>query len=397
MPPQKPVVLPPNIHRVTSKGKEYFYFQPGRNTKTAAKRVPLGSDPRDPAFWTRYHELAGMPQNEAERSVSAMIRAFKASAEWQTLEANTQHDYTHYFGKIEDAWGPLPAAGVRPVHVLALRDLFKNAPGSANHMVSVGKTLWKWAVPREYAAINPFREISSLKTEDDGHWPWPDWALKSAIEESWPDLSRFVYLASQTGQRESDVIRLGPAAREGKGLMVRPQKTKASRKAFWVPLLSSALIAIDGWEREPTVFSHNKRFKEPVEIPPGEHYVVSPRGQAYTTTALRARWTRWLENTDEGKAFIKRWEVWERAIRERDGEFVPPDALLKPTLHGLRSTAVVLRRLAGYSIEQISNDIGMSMPMVRRYSRFMDQRAAAESNILMLEKAHKVLQGRGKT
>jgi hypothetical protein len=37
--------------------------------------------------------------------------------------------------------------------------------------------------------------------------------------------------------------------------------------------------------------------------------------------------------------------------------------------------------MAGYQPQQISNDIGMSLGMVSRYSRFMDQREAAENNI----------------
>lgn len=40
--------------------------------------------------------------------------------------------------------------------------------------------------------------------------------------------------------------------------------------------------------------------------------------------------------------------------------------------------------MAGYQPQQISNDIGMSMPMVLRYTRFMDQREAAENNIILL-------------
>jgi hypothetical protein len=45
--------------------------------------------------------------------------------------------------------------------------------------------------------------------------------------------------------------------------------------------------------------------------------------------------------------------------------------------------------MAGYSVQQIANHIGMSVQMVTRYSRFMDQKEAAENNIVVLEFAQK--------
>ena len=74
-------------------------------------------------------------------------------------------------------------------------------------------------------------------------------------------------------------------------------------------------------------------------------------------------------------------------LHARDGEEIVPGTIFKPTLHGLRSTSVVLRRIAGYSDQQVSDDIGMSLSMVKRYSRFMDQKAAAENDIVILEQS----------
>ena len=43
------------------------------------------------------------------------------------------------------------------------------------------------------------------------------------------------------------------------------------------------------------------------------------------------------------------------------------------TIHGLRATAVCDRRLQGIAEQNIASDIGMSVDMVRRYSRHIDQ------------------------
>lgn len=88
-----------------------------------------------------------------------------------------------------------------------------------------------------------------------------------------------------------------------------------------------------------------------------------------------------------GRKRVALWTDWERALCERDGEAVDQDTVFKPTLHGLRWTAIVTRRLAGYSVQPVSNDIGMSISMVASYSRFMDQKATAQRNILSFERA----------
>jgi integrase len=378
--------LPPDVHAVKAGKRTYYYHQKGRNTDKAGPRTALGSDPTDPKFWATLKKLVGESAAPAG-SVKALIDAFACddNPEWRIYEAGTKRDYRFYLDKVEAAWGPLPAAGVRPSHALALRDTLRDSPGSANHLISVGKALWKWAVPREYATINPFREIAALDDEDDGHWPWPAWAREHVVSHAPPDLARFVHLAVHTGQRESDVVRLGAGAREGAGLWVRPKKTKKRRRALWVPVPRAVAADLDRWEREPLVFVLERRIK-PLPIPPGAAYVLSPAGNPYTPEGLRSRWNRWLR-TDDGEALIKRWSAWMRARLERDGEDVAADATFKPTLHGLRSTAVVVRRMAGYTVQQISNDIGMSIPMVTRYSRFMDQKEAAENNVVILDLA----------
>jgi hypothetical protein len=72
---------------------------------------------------------------------------------------------------------------------------------------------------------------------------------------------------------------------------------------------------------------------------------------------------------------------------EQIGDEVPEGAIFKPPFQGLRSTAVVRRRQAGYTAGQISNDIGMRIGTVMRYSRFMDPRETAAGHIVVLEGA----------
>jgi hypothetical protein len=47
------IELPSGVHAVRARGKVYYYWHPNRGTALEGKRVALGRDPRDPAFWEK--------------------------------------------------------------------------------------------------------------------------------------------------------------------------------------------------------------------------------------------------------------------------------------------------------------------------------------------------------
>jgi hypothetical protein len=87
-------------------------------------------------------------------------------------------------------------------------------------------------------------------------------------------------------------------------------------------------------------------------------YLLSVTGKAYNGDRLNGRWNRW------------------RALPE-----AAPIAGLEMTIHGLRATAVVDRRLAGLTHQEIASQLGMSLKMVMRYSRFCDQEELAKAGM----------------
>jgi len=240
----------------------------------------------------------------------------------------------------------------------------------ANHMLSVGRSLWNWGRAVGVHS-NPFAGIANLEIGDTGHIPWPGWIVELVCKTAWPDLVRMVRLGLATCQRESDLIRMGPAQRERHGLWCRPKKTKRKRKAFCIPLTPADLRMLDGWPRAKIAFTAT-RWKAPIRRGNPDYYLFSPRGVPYTETSLRARWHRWL-NTNDGRVVCKRWQAWVvEMVRKYEWEIDPAEAAY-PTIHGLRGTGILIRRADGYDVDQIGNDIGMSRQMVERYMRFRDQ------------------------
>jgi integrase len=82
---------------------------------------------------------------------------------------------------------------------------------------------------------------------------------------------------------------------------------------------------------------------------------------------------------DNGKPFStnRLWKVFNKAREDH------PEVAGVP--HGLRANAVIHLRQNGYSIAQISDMVGMSPPVVERYSRHADRKAGGQAVLLALK------------
>ncbi|MET0538739.1 MAG: hypothetical protein ABWZ64_12465, partial [Xanthobacteraceae bacterium] len=113
---------------------------------------------------------------------------------------------------------------------------------------------------------------------------------------------------------------------------------------IWIPFTQDLSRAISSWERRPTFL------------------VLRDNGQPWNRNLLSTAW-----------------------LRERDGN--PKLSPLKGlVLHGLRATAVVRLRRAGATTAQISDMVGLSAPMVTRYSRLSVQRENALAAVIHLDR-----------
>src|SRR5262249_21389884 len=93
-----------------------------------------------------------------------------------------------------DAWGLLPAKQLTPPAVKAGRDALADTPGMANQMLSVGRTLYSWAIPLGYVNSNPFEHVGPLDIPDRRHVPWQRWTLDAVLANAPEDLRRMVRL-----------------------------------------------------------------------------------------------------------------------------------------------------------------------------------------------------------
>jgi hypothetical protein len=371
------MTLPEGVERTAAKGRVYYYWNPGRGTVRQGKRMSLPDPQSHPIQFKR--ELARLrgpvEVNYPAGSVGDLVQRYKASGDFTGNAPSTKASYSIHLRRFQEAWGLLPAAGLTGAAVIELRDSMQDRPGMANHMLSVGRTLWSWAKPLGIVNGNPFEGIADLATDDSGHIPWPAWASDYVCKTAPADLVRLVRLGLATCQRESDLIRLGPEQREAHGVWCRPKKTRKKRKTFNIPLTKADALMLDRWAQAPMTFT-SIRWKGPITRHRSDVYLYSPRGKPFTTTSIQARWQRWL-NREAGQDLCQRWQTWvAEMVRKYEWDIDPVEAT-NPTIHGLRGTGILIRFAQGYDIDQIANDIGMSPQMVSRYMRFRDQMEVA--------------------
>ncbi len=223
------VDLPKGVHRVVAKGRSYYYFAPGRGTSFAGERIALGSDPTSPEFWAKLNGARGLTADPKKPGTfAALVRDFKASAEWTRLRPNTQRDYEIYLHRIEMAWASLAVSGLTAVGIYALRDQYASTPVAANHLVTVLRALIAWGIRRGYHDRNPAIDIVPIEISDvRGARPWPDAAYQLILKHAPEGLRRAAILGRACGQRRSDLVRLGRKNRREE--RARDYDRKASR------------------------------------------------------------------------------------------------------------------------------------------------------------------------
>lgn len=273
---------------------------------------------------------------------SAVLDEYEASPTFTKNRATTQANYRRILRWAHDALGALPVDVIKPSLVQYALDKLADKPAAQFNARAVLGAVDRWAAVRDKLPREITKGTEAIGS-DGGCEPWTDAQVQLAERHARPDLARIVTIAVHTGQRGSDVVRMrltdideriDPATRERMaGIHVVQQKTG---KRLWVPLTTTLAAKIAEWR--PT-------------IRPPWLLVTRPSGEPYTRPLLSWHWND------------------ERATNPH----LAPLLEAKLKLHGLRATCVVRLRQRGASVLQICSMVGMSEPMVSRYSRLADQ------------------------
>ncbi len=339
------IELPKHVHKVTARGRNYYYYQLRRNRPDQGPRIKLEFEPRDPRFWADIKAIEGRQEPDVmpRGTVGTLVAAYLASPDFSQLAEATRRDYLRYLKIIDERFGRFQADAIRKRHAYAFRDSFADRPSTANHAVAVLKALFEWGVEHDELEANPADKVKRLAVDASPAEPWPAWAIRLAMEKGRPEFATFVALALYTGQRTADVVAM---------TLTDLDRTDPARWKIHV------VQSKTGKRRIIPVHRGLRPVLEAALARGSFALMPRPNGQSMTAEQFRAMYYR----------EIRRSEL--RPLRE---------ARLKP--HGLRKLAAVTLREIGMTDAQIDALIGMGKAMVEHYTISIDHERLAEEAI----------------
>jgi hypothetical protein len=327
--PRAAVKLPKGVHKVTSRGHEYYYFQAGRGTAAQGPRIQLPNDYESPEFWAALRGAQGKSSAPIVNTVNLVADEYLAAAS-PSLSASSLDHYQRALGIAKKAWGDLAIEGVRPAHVKKLMDGMATTPAKANQFLSVMKIFSGWSLVSDKITQGLTEGVKPYKTTG-GHKPW------SALSKFSGDLRKGFVLYLYAGQRGQDVVRLGWSYVDDGGFNLGQRKTGVE---VWCPIVSELAAEMKTWEKRPGPF------------------LLQANGTHYSRKLFWTRFTDAIEDIPE---------------------------LAGATLHGLRCTAAIRLKESGLSVPQISDIMGMSMQTITRYCRFAERKSGGKEALIKLE------------
>lgn len=283
-------------------------------------------------------EPKGLPIKHG--TMAALAREYLRSAAFlKDLAPTTQKAKGYLVQQFIAKYGHLPVAGLKRHHVKLIVDAHAETPGSARNLLAVVKTLVALAIENGLIEDDPTTGIKRPKLSAEGWHAWDEDEI-ARFEKCHPIGSQArlaLALALYTGQRRSDLIRMGKQhVREGK-IAVAQQKTGVR---LWIPL--------------------HRELKAIIDATPSDNltYLVARTGSPLSPVAFSHRMKAWA--------------------REAGLEACP--------LHGLRKAACRRLAEAGCSTLEIMAVSGHStLAMVQRYTAAAEQAQMAARAIARTE------------
>ena len=334
-------VATPGLYKrpsVLADGRAVVYFYAWRGGPR------LHAAPHSPEFvaeWKAAVAARAKPTRAATGTLQDIIDGYRASADYRGLADETRKGYARRITKIEDEFGDLPIEALANTAVRGImldwRDgIAKQHPREADYCLSVLQAVLSWAWNRRRIPAHPLeRNLGRIYrgTRIDKVYLPGDIALIGTM----PAHIRLpAMLALETGQRESNILKLTWGCYDGVALNIHQTKGGARVR---VPVTKALKALLDATPRIAVTIC------------------TTSRGTPWTKDGFKTSW---------GK--------------------VKPRGL---TFHDLRGTAVTRLAVAGCTTAEIASITGHSMTSVatilEKHYLHNDPRIA-ESAVIKLEK-----------
>ena len=238
--------------------KVRLYFRRRPDPKILLREKP-GTPEFEAEYLRAYMAEAYPAAREVVRSGSQpgtvrwLAERYYMSAAFQSLDPETRRVRRRILDRICERVGMFSYKTMEPRDVVKLRDEKAATPEAANSIVKALRAVFGWASSPEYALAthNPAKSVTYLASHNpEGHHTWTE-AEAQQFEARHPfgtkarlALDLFIY----TGQRISDVARLGPQMeRDGKLCFTEFKGRSRTPKHHELPILPPLRASIDAY------------------------------------------------------------------------------------------------------------------------------------------------------
>lgn len=191
-------------------------------------------------------------------SLSNLIACYYGSTDFDRLEDSTKRTYRASLEPLRNKYGQLSARTMERRHVQVLVRELGDKPASANKLLKRLKTIFDLAVGMGWRTDNPAKPVKPYKIETDGFHAWTEDEI-NAFKKAYPTGTRerlALALLLCTGQRGSDVVKMGPPAlvRLKDGAQAIKLRQKKTGTKLVIPVLPELAVELSARRGEHLVF-----------------------------------------------------------------------------------------------------------------------------------------------
>ena len=240
------------VEDVDRHGNVRIYFR-----RRGQKKVRLPGLPGSQEFMDAYQlALVGAPSektgdnsNKTRRgSLKELCEAYYVTSEFRRLDDRTKRVRRNILDDLCRRHGAKPASRMEPRHVRQLRDEKTDRPEAANAVVKALRQVFAAGVSNDFVSTNPAREVPYFHGGSQGYHSWTAEEI-SAFEKNYPIGTRArlaLALLLYTGQRRSDVVKLGRQHLRAGSLKFTQHKNRKSKPVtLEIPIIPALQSIID--------------------------------------------------------------------------------------------------------------------------------------------------------
>jgi integrase len=244
------------IAKVTAKGRTYYYAWRGGPR--------LRGEPGSTEFLASYHEAHENRRVPDTGRFRSLVVLYRASADYKKLAASTAFNWSPWLDRIAEYFGELRIAQFdRPEKIRPLirrwRNQWADKPRTADYGMQVLSRVLSYAVdPLGKIGGNPCEGIKQLYSGDRSEIIWTEADIARLKQTCSAEITHAVDLASHTGLRLGDLLRLSWSHIGDDSIVIATGKSKYRRQAI-IPLYDALKHVLAGIPKRATTILASSR------------------------------------------------------------------------------------------------------------------------------------------